>query len=87
MEKLANYPWPGNIRQLKNAVEQMAVMTIGSMINEDKLPEQITEYLEKEKVKGRGVFFDDLVEDYKKPWSKIITACLKTPLILHRPWV
>ena len=66
LEKLANYPWPGNIRQLKNAVEQMAVMTIGSMINEDKLPEQITEYLEKEKVKGRGVFFDDLVEDYKK---------------------
>ncbi len=66
LERLANYPWPGNIRQLKNAVEQMAVMTIGSMINEDKLPEQITEYLEKEKVKSRGVFFDDLVEDYKK---------------------
>lgn len=66
LEKLANYPWPGNIRQLKNAVEQMAVMTIGSMINEDKLPEQITEYLERENVKGRGVFFDDLVEDYKK---------------------
>lgn len=41
-------------------------MTIGNMINEDKLPEQITEYLEKENVKGRGVFFDDLVEDYKK---------------------
>lgn len=66
LEKLVKYPWPGNIRQLKNAVEQMAVMTIGSIVNEDKLPEQIAEYLAKEQIKNKETYFDDLMESYKK---------------------
>lgn len=65
-DKLSQYPWPGNVRQLRNAVDQMAVMTIGSIISDDKLPEQIVEYYNKENVKDKMVYFDDLVDDFKR---------------------
>ena len=35
---LQNYPWPGNIRELENTLEQMAVMTPGSTITLGDLP-------------------------------------------------
>lgn len=34
---LMNYRWPGNIRQLKNLVEQMAVLEKGTVITKEKL--------------------------------------------------
>ena len=37
------YSWPGNIRELKNAVESAVVLARGSMIDKDDLPEQIRE--------------------------------------------
>ncbi|MEG0378358.1 MAG: sigma 54-interacting transcriptional regulator, partial [Eubacterium sp.] len=48
MEGLLTYDWPGNVRQLKNAVEYMAVMSMGNVISEDKLPETIADYLKKQ---------------------------------------
>jgi transcriptional regulator with PAS, ATPase and Fis domain len=38
---LVNYDWPGNIRELKNVIERMYVLTSGSIIYENKVPEEI----------------------------------------------
>ena len=38
---LVNYDWPGNIRELKNVIERMYVLTSGSIIYESKVPEEI----------------------------------------------
>jgi PAS domain S-box-containing protein len=66
IEALIQYDWPGNVRQLKNAVEQMAVMSIGSVIGVDKLPEQLVAFLSHSNIKKKNVIFDDLVENYKR---------------------
>lgn len=41
MECMLNYRWPGNIRQLENAIERAAVTTVGDTINIENLPSQI----------------------------------------------
>ena len=41
LEVLARYPWPGNVRQLKNAVERMAVLAPGDTLTPDLLPPEI----------------------------------------------
>ena len=37
LARLAKYPWPGNVRQLRNAIEQAAVLAAGSEIQESDL--------------------------------------------------
>ncbi len=41
MELLANYDWPGNIRELENLVERLAVLTKTDQIGPDRLPAEI----------------------------------------------
>ena len=41
MDRLLGYRWPGNIRQLENAIERAAVTTVGDTINVDNLPSQV----------------------------------------------
>ena len=38
---LMAYPWPGNVRQLGNAVENMVVLAAGERLTVDDLPEEI----------------------------------------------
>ncbi len=38
---LMAYPWPGNVRQLRNVVENMMVLATGTEITPDVLPEEI----------------------------------------------
>jgi DNA-binding NtrC family response regulator len=42
-EILTGYSWPGNVRQLKNAVERMAVLAKTEVLNPDLLPPEIFE--------------------------------------------
>ena len=42
--KLAAYGWPGNIRQLRNAMERAVAMATGSHIAVDDLPEKVRGY-------------------------------------------
>ncbi len=51
MDRMLNYKWPGNIRQLENAIERAAVTTVGDVINFENLPSQVvgTSSLEKPK--------------------------------------
>ena len=41
MDLLLGYRWPGNIRQLENAIERAAVTTVGDTIITDNLPSQV----------------------------------------------
>ncbi|MEG1106703.1 MAG: sigma 54-interacting transcriptional regulator, partial [Eubacterium sp.] len=66
VEALLQYQWPGNVRQLKNAVEYMAVMSMGNIINEDKLPEQIQNELKDQLPQKKGLVFEEMVEDYRR---------------------
>ena len=43
MSALCSYPWPGNIRELKNCVERMVVLTRGNLIDLDNVPVNIRE--------------------------------------------
>jgi two-component system response regulator AtoC len=41
MELLANYEWPGNIRELENLIERLVVLTKAAQIGPDRLPPEI----------------------------------------------
>ena len=38
LNKLQNYSWPGNIRELENVIHSVAIMTLGNVIEEKNLP-------------------------------------------------
>jgi DNA-binding NtrC family response regulator len=38
---LINYPWPGNVRQLKNVTEQICVLESGAIVNEQTISKYI----------------------------------------------
>jgi len=41
LRHLAGYAWPGNVRQLRNAIERMAVLAPGDVLTPDLLPPEI----------------------------------------------
>ena len=43
LQTLAQYPWPGNIRELENLVERMVLFASGPVIERDALPEGFLE--------------------------------------------
>ncbi len=49
MKVFMTYNWPGNVRELKNVVERSVVMSTGSVIDTDILPQQISEIKKDEK--------------------------------------
>ncbi len=42
MERLLAYPWPGNIRELRNCIESMVVLSSGEWLDVGDLPESIS---------------------------------------------
>lgn len=38
LERIVNYPWPGNIRELENAIESACALATGALIELDDLP-------------------------------------------------
>jgi two-component system NtrC family response regulator len=49
MDRLLAYRWPGNIRELENAIERSAVTTVGDTINLDNLPPRVVGSTEEER--------------------------------------
>ena len=41
-EAIQRYPWPGNVRQLQNAMQQLVVLNAGPVVETSMLPEPIT---------------------------------------------
>jgi DNA-binding NtrC family response regulator len=44
MELLCDYSWPGNIRELENAVEQAVALSYQSILTPDDLPEAVRDH-------------------------------------------
>lgn len=42
MESLMNYRWPGNIRELRNVVERLALKSVGSLVRPTDLPAEVS---------------------------------------------
>ncbi len=44
MERLVQYPWPGNVREMENAMERAVVVAASDRVTLDMLPEEIREW-------------------------------------------
>jgi NtrC-family two-component system response regulator AlgB len=42
LRALRNYTWPGNIRELRNAIERAAILCSGEIIAVENLPESVS---------------------------------------------
>ncbi|MBN1515062.1 sigma 54-interacting transcriptional regulator [Candidatus Sumerlaeota bacterium] len=76
---LSDYDWPGNIRQLRNAIEHALVMAQGQTIEREHLPTYLTQ---REKSKPRLIRQEDIATHFEpESLSDIekrhIAACLR----------
>jgi DNA-binding NtrC family response regulator len=77
MEALLNYPWPGNIRELENAIERACVTARGSTLEREDLPAEILK-------PGKATKISAL--DLNKPLGELVkdlTAGIEKQYILH----
>ncbi len=51
---ILSYGWPGNIRELKNALERAAILCTGDQVTVEDLPDRIAEYLMATSTAGVG---------------------------------
>ena len=61
--RLLMYDWPGNVRQLRNAVESMVVVDIDGLIDEDDLPEYVLSATPADNVSNSRETDDDKLDD------------------------
>ncbi|KZE49397.1 transcriptional regulator [Brevibacillus parabrevis] len=66
VHRLAAYDWPGNIRQLENAVEYMVNMADGSLIDHESLPEHLLAEEETGRTDEAGAGLEQLLADYER---------------------
>ena len=55
-ELLQKYPWPGNIRELRNVIERTMILSKEGEIDEDDLPEEVRDYHEEPRARRDIVF-------------------------------
>ena len=73
MEKIFDYPWPGNIRELENEVERVIVLSGDELrVNADLLSQRIRDFGETSKVQGVRVAgkLKDALEELEKMMIK-----------------
>ncbi|MBN1106107.1 MAG: sigma-54-dependent Fis family transcriptional regulator, partial [Deltaproteobacteria bacterium] len=87
MRAFANYDWPGNVRELENIIERMVILTEGSTLTVDDLPEKISQMpLYEQPVKtiipDEGISLSNAVNDYER--QLIVTALEKADWVKNR---
>ena len=50
VKRLQSYPWPGNIRELENIVERMAIFTRRDILRVEDVPQEILQWQEEEEL-------------------------------------
>lgn len=77
MKNLMEAPWPGNIRELANAIERAVILCAGSEIRNQDLPPSIgkVDLPNRETVPQGSIDYNEAVMEYKK---KLIVAALKS---------
>ncbi len=75
---LTNYKWDGNIRELKNVVQRMVVLSNNGKINTDSIPEYILESVSPEEDLGENEFdLERIVENVEKRTIKEVMKMVK----------
>lgn len=80
MDCLSNYPWPGNIRELENLVERMAILKGSGPIEVSDLPVKYRSGVEPKKtvdevdIPDDGIDFNTLVDQFE---NKLIVRALE----------
>ena len=67
-EKILHYPWPGNIRELENAVERAVVLATGPEITPDLLPAQCLQKAEESM--ETGATLEKALHQFKKQFIR-----------------
>ncbi|WP_242852179.1 sigma 54-interacting transcriptional regulator [Clostridium carboxidivorans] len=75
---LTNYKWDGNIRELKNVVQRMVVLSNNGKINTESIPEYIIESVSPEEDLGEDEFdLERIVENVEKRTIKEVMKMVK----------
>ena len=79
MQLLMDYRWPGNVRELENVIERAVVLSTGEVLDEDLLPESVTDpaasTFARVDLPRNGFSLKDAVAAYER---QLITKALET---------
>jgi DNA-binding NtrC family response regulator len=77
MEALEDFPWPGNIRQLENFVQQVVLLSSGPELLLEHLPQQVRDYRATHRATTVSVHTDNLVHNRKVLECNVIQRILE----------
>ena len=70
LDLLMAYDWPGNVRELENVIERAVVLTTGSQIGAELVPEQVRRHpifqMPQFVLPPEGISFKDVITDFEK---------------------
>jgi two-component system response regulator PilR (NtrC family) len=70
LELLTAYDWPGNVRELENVMERAVVLTAGTRVGPELIPEQVRRapdfHVPQFIVPEEGISFKDVITDFEK---------------------
>jgi DNA-binding NtrC family response regulator len=70
LDMLVDYDWPGNVRELENVIERAVVLSSGTRIGLDLIPEQVRRrsvfHVPEVVVPPEGISFRDVVTNFEK---------------------
>jgi transcriptional regulator with PAS, ATPase and Fis domain len=70
LDLLTEYDWPGNVRELENVIERAVVLTTGSRVGAELIPDHVrrgpTFHIPQFVVPPEGISFKDVITDFEK---------------------
>jgi DNA-binding NtrC family response regulator len=70
LDLLMEYDWPGNVRELQNVIERAAVLSSGSRIDVDLVPDHVRSsrrfQIPQVAIPPEGISFRDVITDFEK---------------------
>jgi two-component system response regulator PilR (NtrC family) len=70
LDLLMDYDWPGNVRELQNVIERAAVLSSGSRIDVDLVPDHVRSsrrfQIPQVAIPPEGISFRDVITDFEK---------------------
>jgi DNA-binding NtrC family response regulator len=87
LKKLKDYEWPGNIRELENMIERIAILTNSEVITLSDLPERIQKIPPQDQavpldIPEEGIFLDTAVNEFER--KLILQALIKTGWVKNK---
>jgi DNA-binding NtrC family response regulator len=63
-DQLLRYEWPGNVREVQNAVEHAVALSAGTRVDAEDLPEELRAAMPRPRPAGRTRALDDVEREY-----------------------